>query len=238
MPAHKIAGILGGVDRNGVATLVQPWKCDTLEEAFTVGEANLVGLPQIGRRFGHYSDKTKDQGFQIGVEYEGLPSMYDEDQETFDYAGDFSKESIDSFPDLQWLKDEFAARVDENGHIAFPEKLPASAGGGAGAGGFAQGADNAKERQNPMHGKKDWPLFGCLYSRTYVRRKFPRHILRKIGNIISHPASIYTPDGRDWLFLMPGIRGRGNVVQITEKILLSPPGGWPPHIKHLYQASL
>lgn len=238
MAVSKIAGIRGRVDKTGIASLVQPWHCDTLEEAFNVGELELVGLPRVGRQFGHFSDDTRLQGFQVGVEYEGLPSVYDEDGESFDYAGDFTKENIDSFPDIDWLKKEFGALVNDKGNITFPEKLPKGAGGGTGAGGFALAADANKDQKNPMFGKKDWPLFGAVYSRTYPRRKFPRQILRKIGSTIEKPPGIYTPKDRNWLFLMPGIRGRGNVVEITERLTLSPPGGWPPHIQHLYQASL
>lgn len=240
MAARKLAGpVGGGVDEQGVATLIQPWHCDTIGEAFSVGEPSLFGLPYRDRQFGIWNQDTKLQGYQIGLRYEGITSEMPEDVETWDYDGEFTKENIDSFPKLQILKDDWGAYIDDAGHVKFAPKLSKEQKANQkGAGGFSKGNEEGEDDDNPMFGQDSYPLFHAVYARTYIKRSFPFGIFAKIGRIYKDPPGAQeTPEGREWLFDIPRIRGRGNVVEVTEFYKLSPPGGWPPHITILYQGN-
>jgi len=238
MAVLKIAGIEGGQDENGVITLIQPFHVDTLQEAFTVGDPFLEGIPRKDMRFGIWDQEMVKNGYQVGIKYEGLTEDPDEDSTTYTWSSNRTRVSIDTFPKIDLLKANFGAFIDAEGHVKFPVNVPG--GGGAGAGGFARGAENIQGGNNIMFGQESWPLFGSIFTRTFARLNYSNQLLKLVGKIFEDPPGPFDlsiPD-RDWLFVEPHIQAKGNAVTVTERYELGPPGGWPPHITLLYRGSI
>lgn len=240
MAVTKIAGIEGGEDENGVVTLIQPWHVDTLQEAFTVGDGSLLGVPYKDRRFGIWDADTIDNGYQIGVKYEGVRDDKTDNEPTYSWTSSEAKQDIDEFPKVDLLKEAFGAFIDSDGHLKFPQQLSEDA-VGAGAGGFSKGKrGEAGGTNNPMFNQKSWPLFMSIYTRTYTLKSYQNSLLKQVGLTFENPPGPFNLqiENRDWLFVTPNVQERGNVVQVTEKYKLGPPGLWPPHIRLLYQGGL
>jgi len=240
MAVTKIAGIEGGQDENGVISLIQPWHVDTVDEAFTVGDPFLGGVPRKDMRFGIWDNDMVQNGYQVGIKYEGLAAEDPtEESTTYSWTSNRTKVSIDTYPKLDLLKKNFGAFVDDEGHVKFPVNVPEGATVG-GAGGFALGSTNVEGGNNIMFGQEAWPLFGSIFTRTYARLKYSNQLLKLVGKIFEDPPGPFNlaiPD-RDWLFVEPHIQAKGNAVTVTERYELGPPGGWPPHITLLYQSSI
>jgi len=212
-----------------------------LLDGFSVGEKTLLGLTLRSRKMSPKETENKLGGFYVDLYYKGIASDDDEKLEVTSYDGEFTNAPLETIPILRKLKDEFGGYIDENGELRFPPNLYGGA-IGTGAGGFSQPTSGSDRRtRNPLYGQKTWPLFHSVYTRAYSRRKIPADILKKIGTIVKNPPGMkpfLTPKGRDWLFEMPAIRGKGDSVEIVERYKLSPPGGWPPHVPLLYSGGM
>ncbi|MHA1543916.1 MAG: hypothetical protein ACTSU8_02145 [Alphaproteobacteria bacterium] len=242
MAAQKIPGIEGGQDENGIINITQPWHVDTLAEAFTVGDSSLLGIPYKDRKFGIWDSETIENGYQIGLTYEGASADTPdgENNATYAWSTSESKQSIDIFPKIDLLKETFGAFIDSEGHVKFPQQLGSDF-EGAGAGGFAKGGrGEAGSTNNPMFNQESWPLFMSIFTRTYTKKSYQNNLLKQVGKIFQDPPGPFNLaiDGRDWVFKTPNVQQKGNVVSITEKYQLGPPGGWPPHIELLYQGGI
>lgn len=235
MGYHKISGISGGRDENGIITITQPWHADTLEECFTMpGETPIAGLPEVGRRLGTWDPDTVTNGYQVGISYQGRDTKFPEkESETYDLDSEFSEQPVERFHELEELKANWGARIEDVGgekKVLFDEILTTGSGTGEGAGGFAKGEKSAAGRPNPLFGLKTFPRYESVWIHTYVRKSMPGNLLDRVGLVVKRPpGNPPTPEGRDWKLLPPLLqvfKGEGGC-RITDRYVLSPPKGWP-----------
>ncbi len=84
---------------------------------------------------------------------------------------------------------------------------------------------------NPVFGVTHFLSLGLIWSRTSIVKIIPSGILNRVGCIddpqgsaVSQPPNVSWP--RNWLYLAPQSRERGNVIQLTERWMLSGRKGW------------
>lgn len=232
--AHKIAGISGGRDENGIVSITQPWWCETLAECFSVGDRTMLGLTEKTRSLGVWDPTTILNGFQVGITYEGIDTTFPEkDSETFDLDAEFSEQPIEKFHDLDMLIEKYGATITDIGgekKLEFPEFMPT--GKGAGKTGFGKGVESSDER-NRLFGQKSFPQYESVWVHTYMRRRIPRDLLERVGRVVNRPpGNPPTPKDRDWFIMAPVVqifKGQEGC-RIVDKYKLSPPGGWPKGI--------
>jgi len=233
--AFKVAGITGGMNHEtGLISFVQPWWIPDLESAFSIGEPYVLEeIPMIDRSFGVWDSNFTQNGYQIGIRYEGIaPGGPEEREGSWEYDGEWKEEPIEKHWNMPLFKKEYGAYFDEAGKLRVPEFLPKGSQAPAAAGqGFGLGSDADEDIVNPLLGHETYPLYLAVYSRTYLRRSFPVSVVAAVGSIIDTPEGILgTPEGRNWLFTPPRISKRGNAIEVTERLKMSPPGGWPEAI--------
>lgn len=232
----QLAGIQGGRDeQTGLVSCVIPWWVPNFEDAFTVGDPFiLTAVPQVDREFGVWDPDFTDNGYQVGIRYEGIePGTGQEREESWEYDGEWKEEPIEKHWNIDVLKRDYGAYFDANQNLKFPEFLPKdSQSVAAAAQGFGQGLDSDKDVVNPLLGHKTYPLYLAVYSRTYVLENFPNEVVAAVGSILDAPRGLVgaTPEGRNWLFMPPRVAKRGNAIEVTERLKMSPPGGWPEAI--------
>jgi len=239
--ATRIAkGLSGGVNENGLLSVLVPWWVPTLEETLTIGDDNFLGVPQKDRQFGVWDDDLTDSGFQVGIRYEGVSQGEPNEERmkpSWTLEGSESEERIETHPKLAELREKYGGYIDESANLVFPVELPEKL---KKEFGFTPDTP-AEDLRNPLFGQKTYPLFQAVYTLTYIKTRFDGRILENIGKVYKSPPGInlggrlnfnqpppdnMTLEGRDWIMKSPTIRGRGNVIEISEMYWLSPPGGW------------
>ena len=221
-------GTRGSRDERGLISITIPWIVASLNEVLTVGEANVLGLPETRREF---SDHEAGK-FLVNITYEG--SQSDEgNTESFEWDTSLAEEPIESHPLIETLKSNYGGTVNSEGRITFPEKISGkSTGSSAGLGGGVK----SRSDKNPLFGLSTYLVTKAVFRHTYLRRTFPESILDRIGTVQHHlPGGFPTPQGRNWLVMAPKIARRGNLYEISEELMLSAPGGWPEAVYQLIQ---
>lgn len=219
-------GTKGSRDQTGLLSLTVPFYVATESEVLTVGIEAPFELEEISRE---WDDIEGLEGFQVTVTYEGLEPGRDESEgESIEFEPSFSEEPIEAHPSFLILKEQFDGSTDDKGRVQWPETYFPKTGSQVLSGG-------PKDKKNPLFGVSTYLALKSVFRRTYVVREIPDDLLDTSGEIVeSLPDGFPTPNGRDWLRLPPKVSKRGNVYQISEELLLSPPGGkWPPGVHGL-----
>lgn len=235
--SHKIAGIQGGRDENGVITITQPWWCESLDECFRVGERELTinsstRLPELSRALGTWDPDTVRAGYQVGITYQGPDWSLDQKKtERFGFESEYSEQPIETHPAINILQTpKYGGKlIDVGGEKKLVFSATLGSGDGAGGGGFSQGQD-AEGDANPHFGYKTYPLYESIWTHTYVVKRLPNDFLERINTVIkTPPGKPPTPKDRDWLIMTPGLEIFPNETgfRITDFYKLSKPGGWP-----------
>lgn len=238
--AHKIAGVTGGRDENGIVTLTQPWWCETLAQCFSVGDDQITisgtKLYEESRAFGVWDSDTTTNGYQIGITYRGPDFSLDRSiTERFGFQSEFSEQPIEMHPAISILEEKHGGRITDLGgekRLVFLEFIDE---GGEGSGGFSKGQEAFLEK-NPNFGVKTFPQFETVWTHTYIEKTLPKGLLFRVSSAIDDPpGNPPTPKGRNWLIMAPEIEifPRKSGYRITDFYKLSPPGGWKPALTKL-----
>jgi len=222
--SFQTTGLKGSRDKTGLVSITVPFYVETLDEAFRVGGSPPVGLHEDSRSI----EDVEGAGYVVHITYEGLESGKDEGTTDYEFDPSFSEEPIESHPLIQELVDRYQGEVDpKTKKVTFPATL---AGGGSGLDG------SGNEKPNPLAGLSTYVSLRSVFRTTYTARKIPPRLLKEIGTVKSSlPGGFPTPSGRDWLVMPPKISKRGNAYQISEELMMSPPGGWPKSIYRLIE---
>ncbi len=235
MAYFKIHGTSGGRSETGVRTIIQPYWVDTIEaiDSLEKAEISLGGLPLVDWAFGVYDQELKENGYQVGLRYEGIPSGAPlNERPVWQLSGELVEWPIERHPNVQTLIDDYGGYI-ENGRLKFPPTRPKGKGDDSGGGGFAQGSDETGEEANIMWNAEKIRVYLPAYHWSFVSRRKPS-LLDKVGKVIKRPpGNPETPEGSDWLYAVPDIAYRGNIYEVTEHYMGSPPGGWPPEVAKL-----
>ena len=216
-------------DQRGLVSITKSWVVDTLEETLSVGDAALLGLPEVGRDANQLEGKGR---YLVNITYEGTQEENGR-EDSYEFDSSFAEEPIESHKDIEALKAAFGGVENDDGTITFPLKLPSSKQGGSGG---LSGGKTTKSGKNPLYGLKTYPVLRAVFRHTYLRRTLPGGLLDKIGKIRKGlPEGFPTPNERDWLCMAPKVSRRGNVYEISEELMLSAPGGWPEAVHGLIQ---
>lgn len=222
-------GTKGSRDETGLLSVSVPYYAPTEADVLTVGLEPPFGLKEVNRE---WDDIEGLEGFQVTINYEGFEDGKDEsEEESIEFDPSFSEEPIEAHPSFLLLKDRFGGTLDDKGRVQWSETYFPNTGSQVLSGG-------PKDKKNPLFGVSTYLALKSVFRRTYTVRDIPDDLLERNGEIVeSLPDGFPTPNGRDWLRLPPKVSKRGNVYQISEELLLSPPGGkWPPGVHGLIDA--
>jgi hypothetical protein len=220
-----MSGTKGARDKTGLITLSIPWYVDSLAEVLTVSQEAPLGLVEINR---DWTD-IEGAGFEVLIDYEGLEEGRDEGEFEYDFDPSFSEEPIETHPLISALVSRYDGQVDpQTKKVTFGPTMEDKSGGLSGGAGT--------EKRNPLAGLTTYISLRSVFRTTYSTRDLPGSIFKDIGTIKSSlPKQFPTPQGRDWLVMPPKVTQRGNAYQITEELMMSPPGGWPKNIYKLIE---
>lgn len=152
----------------------------------------------------------------------------------YEFDGTFNQEPIESHPDWRWLRDTFGGSL-ANGQVSWLEELPRSAENASR--GLKLRRTESGARRNPLLGTESYLALGAIWTVTYAARALPGNLNDDLGLIVDRPrGNPPTPRDRNWLQMAPRGRKRGNVVQISDRWMLSGIGGWvkPVYGRRLY----
>lgn len=261
-----MAGTKSTTERTGIKKLTVPWWAGTLEEADVCGDPSLIGLPLTTREVAEREPAGAIGGYTVTLSYEGLNSDAP-GAETMEWEGSFREVPIEQLPDILELVELLGGEFRDDGTVSFPPELPQAKGrsgspytledlrSGRRVGsaaetrsrrlGLALGTngknESAKRQKNPLYGLPSYPLFGAEFRRTYALKSLNSGLIVNIGKVIKRLPGKYSAlnvEGTDWLVLSPVIRERGNAYEVTERLMMSPPGGHNPFIHALVQGTL
>lgn len=199
----------------------------------------LQNLPQPPRLPGmlpqSYGMVRKAGGYAVQIGYEGggpsgggydaHPEWARDGERPVDYSfdGSFEQAPIEANKNF----DRLAARYNWD-----EEKREFSRtweGGGEPTGGVVDGPGAGEEQLNPLYGTDSFFRMGAVVSKRYTVETVPASLWTGIGGISSPdvPAELLPdiPD-RNFLKMPPVVQLRGNVPEITERWMMSGPGGF------------
>ncbi len=163
--------------------------------------------------------RTYKGGFALYTyRYEGVVNdLSFEDRIFCDLEGSDNQEPIQTHPLFAAIYKKYDGKPKGNGTFDFfPLKLKDGS-------------------PNPLAGATSYLALGAIWSRTHVMRELPAGIFDNVGTIqqpqgsqVSKPPFVAAP--RNWLYLAPQSRERGNVIQLTERWMLSGRKGWNPDV--------
>lgn len=226
-PPFRTTGTKGTRDETGLLSVSVPYYVPSEGDILTVGAEPPLGLKEVGRTWG---DVEGMSGFEVVVEYEGFEDGRDEgDTESIEFDPSFAEEPIESHPAFLLLKARYGGTLDDKGKVQWSETYKPTNG--------ALQSGGSTEKKNPLFGVSTYLSLKSVFRRTYTVRDLPNDLLENIGEIVeSLPDGFPTPSGRNWLTMPPKVTLRGNAYQITEELILSPPGGkWPPGVHGLME---
>jgi hypothetical protein len=228
---QKTPGSSGSRDEEGLITHVQPYFAKTISQVETIGEPFMLGVPEVSRTWSEL--ENQDVGYQVDVTYQGR-SKEEEGKPTYSLDLSLAEEPIETFPQIEDLKNRFGGIVNEDGRIQFPEKLPRT--GTGGSGGLTGGTTTVGDK-NPLFGLTTYLVTKAIVEKTMIQEKVPRDLFDEIGTITDRiPGNfIPTPKGRNWMVLPAGLQQQGDAVTVTYRWMMSAPGGWPEAIYRLIQ---
>lgn len=214
------------VDRFGVETGTVRWHADTLEEARSVGDAFMGGVPLVSRRW----SRDLAGSYDVSCSYEGRssgnPPPSPEVNESVEGEVTFIHQPIETHPRLSVLLEKFGGSIGADGKVKFSAQLPASK---SGTGFGTKKSTNA----NPLYGLTTFAVAGMEVVHTFIDDRLSDAVTRDLNEILTElPSSVpsrgrpSTPPGRNWMVMSPRWVQRGNVVQIFKRYRLSPPGGF------------
>jgi hypothetical protein len=223
-----MAGTKGSRDDTGLLSITVPFYVPDEAEVLTVGIEPPFGLVEVGRE---WSDVEGMSGFEVTVNYEGLEDGKDEGDESIEFDPSFAEEPIESHPAFITLKNKYGGTLDDKGRVQWTETYKPS-------NSALQANTGTSEKKNPLFGISTYLSLKSVFRRTYTLRDLPNDILDDLGGIEeSLPDGFPTPSGRNWLRLPPKLSKRGNSYQVSEELILSPPGGkWPEGVHGLIES--
>lgn len=219
-------GISGGVDKNGIATLMAGYYVPTLAEALTWVPADLrrlTSLPITRRSFnqewgnGRLVDTGKDGAYKVSFTLEGMENPKDgENGAQFNADGATSEDDAESHPDLPFLLEKYEGSIEDN-KLVFAPTISIDGGG-----------DDVK---NELFGFKKYYVAGLTWTKTHATLRPRTTVTTMLGKIDTPPKANdgYLPDlpgRRNWLKVVGKPSWRGNVWKVTESWLMSADGGW------------
>jgi hypothetical protein len=227
-------GIRGRRDPRGLVSLTVPWYCSSLEETMTVGEATVLGLPEVGRDLAQVEMKDK---FLVNISYEGLMSDAG-DMSTFEFEDSFSEDPIETHPEFEQLKKDYNGSIDPSTkRVVWPEILKSGSSGSQN--GLLGVLTAGKQGKNPLYGLTTYLAQKGIWRRTFLVKKLPANLFDSIGQVFSslptEAKDMPVPKDRNWLFIPPKLSWKGNCWEVGEQLMMSPPGGWPPQVYKLIQ---
>lgn len=232
-----LLGISGNVgDRNSVASIVVPVRCETLAECFEVDPVAVASALGIGglRCTDRPLSQHEDGGYEVRFTFEGFNSPVDWDfaQQTlasYSFEGEMNEEPIQTLPHFLGkggLADRYGYSFQDE---KFPRDIPGSAAAKA-ASALSQTEQNLTSASNPMFGVESWLKAGAVFTRSYAASVPSPSIYQGIGTLVDYPPgagelNIPRFPGRVWLKLAPqvqsGDRGSGSAVRVTERYKLT-----------------
>ena len=226
--AFRMSGTKGTRDDTDLLSISVPFYAPNEGAVLEVGKEPPLGLAEVGRE---WDDIEGLEGFQVTVNYEGFEDGRDEGGESIEFDPSFAEEPIEAHPRFLELKNRYGGTLDDKGKVQWNETYTPSD--------SALSSGGAKEKKNPLFGVSTYLALKSVFRRTYTVREFPKEAFDNIGEIVEElPDDFPTPSGRNWLRLPSKISKRGNVYQISEELILSPPGGkWPVGVHGLIETS-
>ncbi len=230
MAEVKVNAASGSINAQGLIAHQVEWFVSDFGQVLTVGDETVLGgIPEKTRQWNllHH----ENFGWSVTIKYEGIEADGDEDDDefTWEFTPAIAEQPIETHPLIEKLKERFGGTVGDDGRVTFPALLPETA--------ESSGlTDNGEAgTKNPMAGWTSYMQTGGVFTRSYVRLRVPRGLAKKANTVVANLPGDFkdlTPKGRNWMVLMPKIskrgRGRNAAVQISERWMLSPLGGWPP----------
>jgi hypothetical protein len=183
---RQVAGIRGGRDRHGVATITLPLFAKNIAECYTLGPKTLLGMPETDR------DWAEGEGGMLVVlitysgETEGNDSSGNEagaiGRVTYALRPTWGEEPVETHPLIKTLMQKYAG-VWKDGRVIFPPDYKPGTGA---TGGLGRGSQTSSQR-NPMFGVEKWRPVEVTWQREYAARVVPADILSRVGKVISNP---------------------------------------------------
>ncbi len=213
------------VDRFGVHRLVLSVQ---FSEAGYTPASMRVPTPLVPIQYLRSEIRYEDRGSHTGAVdhyFEGVPDGEQiSEHEDYSFDSSFSEVPLTGHPKIGELMKKYDGWLEE-GEIRWREFAPE---GTKGKRGVLRSTGKVSDNVNLMYGVQSYLSMGVIYgvTRVYRRGNIPKSILYGIGLIVKNPpGNPPTPPRRNWLKMSPTSRRRGNVLQITNRFMLSGRGG-------------
>lgn len=204
--------------QTGKLTLTSKWIVDDLEEVLTVGDDEILGLPEIDRDFAQLNDGKGR--YEVTITYGGIdpkgPNRQGKQGGTWSGRITIREEPIETAPNFEKLRVEYEGDVDDNGKVTWPVNL-SKARTGTGLGG-----KKTTSKKNPMYGVSTFPTIGGEVEHSYMLKEEPPDLLTRVGLVISQLPSggPKTPKDYVWVTMCPEFEPHGKAWQIRDKYQL------------------
>jgi hypothetical protein len=221
---RELLDLTGGTDVHGVSNLQLNLMAKNVQEAFTIGDDMVMGLPLRDRQFARgdggliivrltYSGEATEGGENANGNDSGAIGRI-----TYSLQPKFGEEPIETHPALKELMEKYNGSWDGN-RVVFKETLPKNTT-------VKLGRKKDAEERNPMCGVEKWKPVEVTWRRSYAARQIPSDILSRIGKVINNPPGNppSLPGRTKWLVECPETNDAdsGNVVRIDEVYTLLP----------------
>ena len=204
--------------QTGKLSLTVKWVVDDLAAVLTVGDAFVLGLPEIDRDFTQQIDGAGR--YEVTIMYGGIDAKgpVNPGRQGGRWSGRITirEEPIETAPNFQALMTTYQGSLDDNGKVTWPATLTQKGGSTGLSGG------KAASIKNKMFGVSTYPVLGGEVEHEYMEKSEPGDLLTRVGKVLAAlPAGgPKTPKDYVWVTMCPEFEPHGTAWNIKDKYQL------------------